>query len=111
MNRIQHKKLKLSHKNQTENKVIYKTDEIKCSNRYETLYTDDNDDEFYNSCNSSTSSNSSASSDKMLDEISSDNIQKKKNQKTSTKRKETKMKEKILSFRKRIKLLKKEWVI
>ena len=28
---------------------IYKTDEIKCSNMYETLYTDDNDDE---SCNS-----------------------------------------------------------
>ena len=81
MNRIQHKNLKLSHKNQTENKVIYKTDEIKCSNRYETLYTDDNDDEFYNSCNSSTSSNSSASSDKMLDEISSDNIQKKKKSK------------------------------
>ena len=24
---------------------IHKTDEIKCSNRYETLYTDDNDDE------------------------------------------------------------------
>ena len=46
---------------------IYKTDEIKCSNRYETLYTDDNDDEFYNSCNSSTFSNSSASSDKILD--------------------------------------------
>ena len=28
---------------------VHKTDEIKCSNRYETLYTDDNDDEFCNS--------------------------------------------------------------
>ena len=42
---------------------IHKTGEIKCSNRYETLYTYDNDDESCNSCDSSTSSDSSASSD------------------------------------------------
>ena len=38
---------------------IHKTDEIKCSNRYETLYTDDNGDESLNSCDSSTSSDGS----------------------------------------------------
>ena len=57
---------------------IHKTNEIKCSNRYETLYTDDNDDESCNSYDSSTSSDSSITSDKMFDEISSGNIQKKK---------------------------------
>ena len=57
---------------------IHKTNEIKCSNRYETLYTDDNDDESCNSYDSSTSSDSSISSNKIFDEISSGNIQKKK---------------------------------
>ena len=57
---------------------IHKTDEIKCSNRYETLYTDDNDDESCNSDDSSTSSDGSTLSDKMSDEISSGNMQKKK---------------------------------
>ena len=33
---------------------IHKTDEIKCYNRYETLYRDDNDDESCNSYDSST---------------------------------------------------------
>ena len=56
---------------------IHKTDEIKCSNRYETLYTDDNDDESCNSDDSSTSSDGSTLSDKMSDEISSGNMQKK----------------------------------
>ena len=50
----------------------------KCSNRYETLYTDDNDDESLNSCDSSTSSDSSISSDEISDKISSGNMQKKK---------------------------------
>ena len=43
---------------------------IKCSDRYETLYTDDNDDESYNSYDSSTPSDSSTSSDEISDEIS-----------------------------------------
>ena len=73
---------------------IHKTDEIKCSNRYETLYTDDNDDESCNSYDSSTSSNSNTSSDEISDKISSGNIHKKKNQKNSTKRKEMKRKNK-----------------
>ena len=40
---------------------IHKTDEIEqvCSNRYGTLYTDDNDDESCNSYDNSTSSNRS----------------------------------------------------
>ena len=58
---------------------IHKTDEIKCSNRYETLYTDDNDDESCNLDDSSTSSDGSTLSDEMSDEISSANMQKKKN--------------------------------
>ena len=58
---------------------IHKTDEIKCFNRYKTLYANDNDDESCNSYDSSTSSDSSTLSDKISDEISSVNIQKKKN--------------------------------
>ena len=69
---------------------VYKIDEIKCSNRYETLYADDNDDESCNSYDSSTSPDSSISSDKIFDEISSSNIRKKRNQKISTKMKERK---------------------
>ena len=38
---------------------IHKTDEIKCSNRYETFYTNYNDDESWNLCDSSISSDSS----------------------------------------------------
>ena len=71
---------------------IHKTDEIRCSNRYETLYTDDNDKVSRTSCDS-TSSDSSTSSDKISDKISSGNIQKKKNRKVSPKRKETKRKD------------------
>ena len=58
-----------------------KTDEIKCYNRYhEKLYTDDNDDESCNSYDCITSSDRSTTlSDKISDEISSGNIQKKKN--------------------------------
>ena len=76
------------HENQTENYSIHKTDEIKCSNRYGPLYTDYNDDESCNSYDTSTSS------DKNSDEISSGNIQKKTNRRISTKRKETKGKDK-----------------
>ena len=54
---------------------IHKADEIKCSNRYETLDTDDNDDESCNSYDSSTSS------DEISDKISSGNMQKKKKSK------------------------------
>ena len=43
---------------------------IKCSDRYETLYTDDNGDESYNSYDSSTPSDSSTSSEEISDEIS-----------------------------------------
>ena len=60
---------------------IYKTDKIKCSNRYETLYTDNNDDQFCNSYDDSTSSGSSTLSNEISDKISSGNIQKKKNRK------------------------------
>ena len=49
---------------------MLKSMEIKCSDRYETLYTDDNDDESYNSYDSSTPSDSSTSSDEISDEIS-----------------------------------------
>ena len=89
---------------------ICKTDELKYSNWYETLYTDDNDDETCNSYNSSTSSDGSTSSDEISGEISSGNMQKKKNRKISTKRKEIK-RTKILSLKERMKLVKKEWVI
>ena len=65
---------------------IHKADETKCSNRYETLDTDDNDDESCNSYDSSTSS------DEISDKISSGNMEKKKNRKISTKRKEMKRK-------------------
>ena len=61
---------------------IHKTDEIKCSNRYKTLYADDNDDESCNSYDSSTSSGGRTSSDEISDEISSGNIQKKKIEKS-----------------------------
>ena len=60
---------------------IHKTDEIKCSNRYQTLYTNDNDDESCNSYDSSTSSDGGTSSDKMSDGISSGKMQKKKKSK------------------------------
>ena len=42
-------------------------------------FKDDNDDESCNSYNNSTLSDSSPSSDKISDEISSGNVQKKKN--------------------------------
>ena len=48
---------------------------------YETLYTDDNHDESCNSCDISISSVSRTLSDKISDEISLDNIQKKKKSK------------------------------
>ena len=73
---------------------IHKTNKIKCSNRYETLHTVDNDDELCNWYEGSASSDSSTSSDEISDEISSGNIQKKKNRKISMKRKETKRKDK-----------------
>ena len=44
------------------NPSIHNTYELKCYNKYETLYRDDNDDESCNSCNSSTTSDSSTSS-------------------------------------------------
>ena len=43
------KKFEIVTRKSNRKQSIHKTDEIKCSNRYETLYTDDNDDE---SCNS-----------------------------------------------------------
>ena len=49
---------------------MLKSMKIKCSDRYEILYTDDNDDESYNSYDSSTPSDSSTSSDEISDEIS-----------------------------------------
>ena len=93
MNRIQQKKLKITRKSNRKQSV-HKTDEIKCSNRYETIYTDDNDDGSWNSYDSSTSSDSSTASDKISDEISSGNIQKEKYRKITRKRKEMKRKDK-----------------
>ena len=69
LNRIQHKNLELSHENQTEKLSTHKTDEIKCSKRYETLYTDDNDDKSCNSYKSSASSERSASSDEISEKF------------------------------------------
>ena len=43
------KKFKTVTRKSNRKQSIHKTDETKCFNRYETLYTDDNDDE---SCNS-----------------------------------------------------------
>ena len=68
---------------------IHKTDKIKCSNRYEIPWRDDKDDKSCNSYVSFTSSQSSTSSDEISDEISYE-----KNGKISTKRKETKGKDK-----------------
>ena len=82
------KKFEIATRKSNRKQSIHKTDEIKCSNRYETLYTDDNDDESCNSYDSNTSSDGSTSSDEISDEISSGNIQKKKNRKILTKRKE-----------------------
>ena len=70
------KKFEIVTRKSNKKQSIHKTDEIKCSNRYETLYTDDNGDESLNSCDSSTSSDGSISSDETSDEISSGNMQK-----------------------------------
>ena len=59
------KKIEIVTRKSNKKQTIHKTDEIKCSDRYETLYTDDNGDESYNSYDSSTSS------DEISDEISS----------------------------------------
>ena len=53
------KKFEIVTRKSNKKQSIHKTDEIKCSNRYETLYTDDNGDESLNSCDSSTSSDGS----------------------------------------------------
>ena len=73
---------------------IYKTNENKCSNRYEILCTDENDDKSCISYDIRTSSESSTSSGKTSNKISSSNIKQKKNQKNSMKRKEMKGKDK-----------------
>ena len=53
------KKFEIVTRKSNKKQSIHKTDEIKCYNRYETLYTDDNGDESLNSCDSSTSSDGS----------------------------------------------------
>ena len=88
------KKFEIVTRKSNRKQSIHKTDEIKCSNRYETLYRDDNGDESCNSYDSSTSSDGSTSSDKISAEIPSGNIQKKKNRKISMKMKEMKRKDK-----------------
>ena len=87
------KKFEIVTRKSNKKQNIHNTDKIKCSNRYETLYTDGNDDESCNSYGSSTSSDGGTSSDEMSDGISSGNMQKKKNRKFSTKRKEMKRKD------------------
>ena len=101
----------MSHENQTKKQSIHKTDEIKCSNRYETLYTDDDDDESCNSYDSSTSSDGSISSDEIYDEISSDNMQKKKKSKNLNGKEANEKEGQKECLKKRMKLLKKERVI
>ena len=64
------KKFEIVTRKSNKKQSIHKTDAIKCSNSYETLYTDDHDDESCNSYDSSTFSDSSTSSDKISDEIS-----------------------------------------
>ena len=81
------KKFEIVTRKSNKKQSIHKADETKCSNRYETLDTDDNDDESCNSYDSSTSS------DEISDKISSGNMEKKKNRKISTKRKEMKRKD------------------
>ena len=81
------KKFEIVKRKSNKKQSIHKADETKCSNRYETLDTDDNDDESCNSYDSSTSS------DEISDKISSGNMEKKKNRKISTKRKEMKRKD------------------
>ena len=100
----------MSHENQTKKQSIHKTDEIKCSNRYETLYTDD-DDESCNSYDSSTSSDGSILSDEIYDEISSDNMQKKKKSKNLNGKEANEKEGQKECLKKRMKLLKKERVI
>ena len=53
LNQIQHRFEAVTRKSNRKRR-IHKTDEIKCSNRYEILYRDDNDDESCNSYDSST---------------------------------------------------------
>ena len=81
------KKFEIVTRKSNKKQSIHKADKTKCSNRYETLDTDDNDDESCNSYDSSTSS------DEISDKISSGNMEKKKNRKISTKRKEMKRKD------------------
>ena len=69
------KKFEIVTRKSNKKQSIHKADETKCSNRYETLDTDDNDDESCNSYDSSTSS------DETSDKISSGNMQKKKKSK------------------------------
>ena len=69
------KKFEIVTRKSNKKQRIHKADEIKCSNRYGTLDTDDNDDESCNSYDSSTSS------DEISDKISSGNMQKKKKSK------------------------------
>ena len=87
------KKFEIVTQKSNKKQSVHKTDEIKCSNRYESLYIDDNYDESCKSYNNSFSSDGSTSSDKISDEISLGNMQKKKNQKIYKKRNETKRKD------------------
>ena len=56
--------------NLTQKFETHSCEEIRYSNRHETLYTDDNDDKSCNSYDSSTSSDSITSSDEISDKIS-----------------------------------------
>ena len=86
------KKIEIVTRKSNKKQSIDKTDEIKCSNRYETLYTDDNDDPSCNSYDSSTFSDGSISSDEISVEISKE--KKSKNLKVKErKRKEMKRKD------------------
>ena len=84
---------------------IDKSEEIKCSNRYESLYKDDSDDEPCDLYDSITSSESRALSYEISHEIPLGNIQKKKKiEKLQRKRKKRKGRTKIMLLRKRDKI-------
>ena len=87
------KKFEIVTRKSNKKQSVHKTDEIKCSNRYESLYIDDNYDESCKLYNNSFSSDGSTSSDKISDEISLGNMQKKKNRKISKKRNDMKRKD------------------
>ena len=95
-------------------KSIYKTNEIKCSNRHETFYTDDNDDKSCDLYDGSTSLDSSTSSVEISDEndetIKEKNYEIKRNKKRYYHQPKTPAKRTQSTFRKIFTIKRKEIV-